>query len=126
MKAHAPFDRSAIVVGPPVRVFGEELVGEIAVGAMEFDAIEADIGSSDGRFRKRFHDVLDFSPAYLARYRKPPSAHVVRRHLPARLHRGRSDRIVDMVIVLDQRSRMQELHEDRHVLCVHRIDDGGP
>src|SRR3546814_12680059 len=68
-QAGALFERATVGIRAPVRVCGEELAHQVAVGGVDLHAVEAGALAALRGVRESFHQPLDFRDGQRARMR---------------------------------------------------------
>ncbi len=120
--------RPAVAVGALVGTLGEELVQQVAVRAVDLDAVEAGlIHREPGRDGELPDDGLDLLGLQSARLHEVLQA-VGREHLAGRADGGRRDRraAVGLQRRLRDPPRVQELQEDPAATFVHGVGHPPP
>ena len=128
----AVFDRAAVRVGALVRARTDELVEQIAVGAVDLDAIEAGVERMAGAALVLAHDVgqlLDLQRARrFERHQHPLAELVLDEGLALRPDRRRRDRrhAVGLQRGVRNAADMPQLQEDPAAGLVHGVGHQAP
>src|SRR5471030_445555 len=126
-EAGAVLDRAAVGVAALVAAVLQELIGQVTVGAVQLDTVEAGLQRHLGGVAEVFDDGGDFVDGQLAVRRDRHEAFVGQRHaLEFRHHRWRHR--VGAAGHEDVRlaAAVEQLHEDAAALGVHRLGDFFP
>jgi hypothetical protein len=120
-EAGAVFVAAAVFVVAPVRLVREELVEQVAVRRVDFDAVETGGHGVGGGTAEIGDDGLDLVAGQRVRRDRFRLAGR-RKHLPVRVDRGRRHRRL-AVVELGQRqaAAMPELADDQPALFMHGI-----